>query len=88
VSVICRSACGTCAECLAALAEAQWLDTVLASLSDEDCASLLRREDKRDEVDYRCLGVAGGGTWSRKKRARVDTHPTQRKITWQVEDGR
>lgn len=27
-------------------------------------------------------GEAGGGSWSRPSRARVDTHPTQQKIRW------
>ena len=30
-----------------------------------------------------CLGEAGGGSWSRKDRPRVDTHPTQTKMKWQ-----
>lgn len=31
---------------------------------------------------WRCLGTAGGGSWSRENRPRVDLHPTQRKIKW------
>lgn len=31
-----------------------------------------------------CVGVAGGGSWSRKDRPRVDTHPTQTKIRWEI----
>lgn len=27
---------------------------------------------------------AGGGTWSRKSRPRIDTHPTQTKILWEA----
>jgi hypothetical protein len=33
---------------------------------------------------YRCLGEAGGGSWSRESRPRVDTHPTQRKLRWEA----
>lgn len=31
---------------------------------------------------WTCLGQAGGGSWSRKDRPRVDTHPTQTKLKW------
>ena len=33
------------------------------------------------------LGVAGGGTWNRKSRPRVDTHPTGQKRLWEVTTG-
>lgn len=33
---------------------------------------------------WKCLGEAGGGTWSRADRPRVDTHPTQRKLRWEA----
>jgi hypothetical protein len=33
---------------------------------------------------WRCLGEAGGGTWSRESRPRIDKHPTQGKIQWEV----
>lgn len=33
---------------------------------------------------WRCLGDAGGGSWSRKDRPRVDTHPTQLKLRWEA----
>jgi hypothetical protein len=33
---------------------------------------------------WRCLGEAGGGSWSRKSRPRVDTHPTQVKLCWEA----
>jgi hypothetical protein len=33
---------------------------------------------------WRCLGEAGGGSWSRKNRPRVDTHPTQTKLRWEA----
>ncbi len=33
---------------------------------------------------YRLIGEAGGGSWSCPSRPRVDTHPLQRKIRWEV----
>lgn len=30
------------------------------------------------------VGKAGGGSWNRKSRPRVDTHPTQQKLRWEV----
>lgn len=35
---------------------------------------------------WKCLGVAGGGTWHRPHagRPRVDKHPTQRKFRWEA----
>lgn len=35
---------------------------------------------------WRLVGEAGGGTWSRSGRPRVDTHPTQRKLRWEMND--
>lgn len=34
---------------------------------------------------FRLIGQAGGGTWSREGRPRVDTHPTQAKLRWERE---
>jgi hypothetical protein len=31
---------------------------------------------------WKLIGERGGGSWSRKSRPRVDTHPTQRKLFW------
>lgn len=36
---------------------------------------------------WRCLGEAGGGTWNRKSRPRVDLHPLQTKVRWEVCNG-
>lgn len=36
---------------------------------------------------WRCLGEAGGGRWSRASRPRVDTHPTQTKLRWEIVPG-
>lgn len=33
---------------------------------------------------WKSIGEAGGGSWSRKERPRVDTHPTQVKLRWEV----
>lgn len=35
-------------------------------------------------VKFKCVGSAGGGSWSRSARPRVDTHPLQAKIRWEV----
>lgn len=36
---------------------------------------------------WRCEGLAGGGSWSRDSRPRVDKHPTQAKLRWELEIG-
>lgn len=33
---------------------------------------------------WRLVGQAGGGTWSRPSRPRVDLHPTQVKLRWEA----
>lgn len=33
---------------------------------------------------WRLVGEAGGGSWSREGRPRVDTHPTQGKLRWEA----
>ena len=33
---------------------------------------------------WRCMGEAGGGSWNRSSRPRVDTHPLQKKLKWEV----
>lgn len=33
---------------------------------------------------WKCLGEAGGGTWNRKDRPRVDKHPTGTKLLWEA----
>lgn len=35
-------------------------------------------------VGWRCLGTAGGGSWSRADRPRVDCHPLQAKLRWEA----
>ncbi len=33
---------------------------------------------------WTCIGEAGGGSWNCKSRPRVDTHPLQVKLRWEV----
>lgn len=33
---------------------------------------------------YRCIGAAGGGSWSVPSRPRVDKHPLQKKLRWEL----
>jgi hypothetical protein len=33
---------------------------------------------------FKLIGERGGGTWNRKSRPRVDTHPLQAKLLWEV----
>jgi hypothetical protein len=33
---------------------------------------------------WKCIGEAGGGSWNRTSRPRVDTHPLQKKIRFEV----
>ena len=33
---------------------------------------------------WRLIGEAGGGSWHRKSRPRVDLHPTQAKLRWEL----
>lgn len=33
---------------------------------------------------FKCIGQRGGGSWDRKTRPRVDKHPTQKKILWEM----
>jgi hypothetical protein len=34
---------------------------------------------------WKCLGVAGGGSWTRPSRPRVDKHPLQLKFRWECQ---
>jgi len=33
---------------------------------------------------WKCIGECGGGSWNCKSRPRVDEHPTQLKIKWEI----
>lgn len=50
---------------------------VTYTLPDEGGASLRAS-------GWRCVGEAGGGSWSRRSRPRVDRHPTQAKLRWEA----
>ncbi len=49
---------------------------VTYTLPDEGGASLRG-------AGWKLIGAAGGGSWSRAERPRVDTHPTQTKLRWE-----
>ena len=50
---------------------------VTYTLATEDGASLRG-------AGWKCYGEAGGGSWSRKARPRVDVSPTQLKLRWEA----
>ena len=54
-----------------------WRKLVTYTLKEEGGGSLRAS-------GWTCLGEAGGGSWSRVERARVDTHPTQGKLRWEM----
>jgi hypothetical protein len=54
-----------------------WRRLVTYTLPEESGASLRG-------AGWRCLGGAGGGTWDCAERPRVDLHPTQAKLRWEV----
>jgi hypothetical protein len=35
--------------------------------------------------NWKCIGEAGGGSWNCENRPRVDKHPTQKKIKFEIE---
>jgi len=54
-----------------------WRRLVTYTLAEEGGASLRA-------AGWRIVGEAGGGSWSRRERPRVDTHPTQPKLRWEA----
>ena len=50
---------------------------VTYTLTSEPGSSLLG-------AGFRLIGETGGGSWSRPSRARVDTHPLELKLRWEV----
>jgi len=50
---------------------------VMFTLSTEPGTSLVG-------AGWKCLGTAGGGSWSCPSRPRVDRHPLQLKLRWEV----
>ncbi len=53
------------------------LELVPITLREEGGASLRG-------AGWRCVGEAGGGSWSRRDRPRVDLHPLQQKLRWEA----
>lgn len=64
------------AACRAALALG-YKRVITYTLAEEGGASLRA-------ANWRLVGQAGGGTWSRHTRPRVDTHPVEQKLLWEV----
>lgn len=54
-----------------------WRKLVTYTLAEEGGASLRAS-------GWRCIGEAGGGSWSCPSRPRVDAHPLQTKLRWEV----
>lgn len=54
-----------------------WRRLVTYTLPEEGGASLRA-------VGWREIGTAGGGSWSRSERPRVDLHPMQEKLRWEA----
>ncbi len=54
-----------------------WLKLITYILASEGGASLRAS-------GWTLVGEAGGGSWSRPGRPRVDLHPTQMKLRWEV----
>ena len=63
--------------CLRAAWSLGWKRVVTYNLPSESGASL-------KAAGFKCLGEAGGGTWNRETRPRIDTHPLQKKLRWEV----
>ena len=53
-----------------------WKKLVTYTLKEEGGTSLRA-------AGYKLIGEAGGGSWSRKSRPRVDMHPLQVKLRWE-----
>jgi len=82
-----RLATDGCPNAGSALYAAAWRATkalgyrrlITYTLSTESGASLRG-------AGWRCVGMAGGGTWNRRNRPRVDKHPLQEKLRWEVSE--
>lgn len=57
--------------------ELGWRKLVTYTLLEEGGASLRG-------AGWRCLGERRGGSWSCSSRPRVDTHPLQEKLCWEI----
>jgi hypothetical protein len=63
--------------CLRAAWALGYRRVVTYSLPEESGASLRA-------AGFRCMGHCGGGSWNRKARPRIDTHPLQEKLRWEA----
>jgi hypothetical protein len=73
-----RNACSILyAACWRAARALGWRRLVTYTLPEEGGASLRA-------AGWKCLGEAGGGSWNRERRPRVDRHPTQTKLRWEA----
>jgi len=73
----CANACSALyAACWRACRALGWRKLITYTLSDEPGASLRG-------AGWKCIGQAGGGSWNRTARPRVDKHPTQGKLRWE-----
>lgn len=54
-----------------------WRRLITYTLAEEGGASLRA-------AGWRLIGEAGGGSWSRGSRPRVDAHPLQQKLRWEA----
>jgi hypothetical protein len=65
------------AACWRAARALGWKRLITYTLPEEGGVSLRA-------AGWRCVGEAGGGSWSRARRPRVDRAPTQTKLRWEV----
>jgi hypothetical protein len=73
-----RNACSLLyAACWRAARALGWRRLITYTLPEEGGASLRA-------AGWRCIGEAGGGSWSVPSRPRVDTHPLQTKLRWEA----
>ena len=63
--------------CLRAAWALGWKRVITYNQKSESGASL-------KAAGFKCVGEAGGGTWNRASRPRVDTHPLQIKLRWEA----
>ena len=65
------------AACWRAARALGWKKLITYILKDEAGISL-------KAAGWKCLGECGGGSWSCKSRPRIDKHPLQKKIKWEI----
>lgn len=74
-----RNACSFLYGAAKRAAQAQGYRKVVTYTLVEESGASLRA------VGWNRSGLAGGGTWTRRTRPRLDTHPTQEKIRWECD---